>query len=232
MAELALGILGVVPLIGGAIKAYKQVNGKLKAFRHCSKEAKKIQKVLRIQQQVFSNECRLWLRFAIEDDEIVSEMASDPEHENWGDASLESCLRTRLKNNYEPWVEIIQDITGYVEELENGIRKFVIEKENKSTEGRLKKTLKRTQDGVKMAFSASDFDILIGELRSSNDDLKDSESRSVSCTNRPNATRRMRKPSNRENGQVSSGYGELLKLSMTPSYEHGTVDSPATWATL
>ncbi|KZL82960.1 hypothetical protein CI238_01981 [Colletotrichum incanum] len=172
MAELALGILGVVPLIGGAIKAYKQVNGKLKAFRHCSKEAKKIQKVLRIQQQVFSNECRLWLRFAIEDDEIVSEMASDPEHENWGDASLESCLRTRLKNNYEPWVEIIQDITGYVEELENGIRKFVIEKENKSTEGRLKKTLKRTQDGVKMAFSASDFDILIGELRSSNDDLK------------------------------------------------------------
>ncbi|WYZ44004.1 hypothetical protein EsH8_VII_000440 [Colletotrichum jinshuiense] len=213
MAELALGIIGIVPLIGGAIKAYKQVNGRLKAFRHCSNEVKKVRKVLGIQQQVFSNECRLWLRFAIDDDEIASDMASDPEHENWGDASLESSLRTRLKNNYKPWVEIVQDITRYIEELENVIEQFTIEKENKPTEGRLKKTLKRTQDGFKMAFSAMDFDTLIEELRLSNNDLRGLREQ----------ISELHKPTKR--------YGELLKHFTTPSYEHGIVDRQATWVT-
>ncbi|GJC96752.1 hypothetical protein ColKHC_05578 [Colletotrichum higginsianum] len=225
MAELALAILGVVPLIGVATKGYKQANGKLKAFRHCSREAEKVRKVLKIQQQVFANECFLWLRFAIDDDEIASAMASDPEHGNWGDDSLESSLRTRLKNNYEPWFEIVQDVTRYLEELENGLEKFGIEKENIPTEGRLKKTLKRTQDGVKMAFSASEFDILIDKLRSSNNDLR-------GLREQISEIHKIRKSSNEEIGQASSEYEGLQKLSMMHSYERGTVDSPATWATL
>ncbi|KAF6823228.1 hypothetical protein CPLU01_11527 [Colletotrichum plurivorum] len=38
MAELALGIIGIAPLVGGAIKAYKEVNLKMKLFRQSSRE--------------------------------------------------------------------------------------------------------------------------------------------------------------------------------------------------
>ncbi|WQF83672.1 hypothetical protein CDEST_08686 [Colletotrichum destructivum] len=133
MAELALGILGILPLIGGAIKGYKQANRKLKAFRQCSEEARKVRTVLKIQQKLFSNECRLWLRFAIDDDKIASEMASDPEHENWGDDGLESSLRTRLEDNYETWFDIVQDITEFLGRLENVVDTFGIEEENRLT---------------------------------------------------------------------------------------------------
>ncbi|KAK2018381.1 hypothetical protein LZ32DRAFT_599807 [Colletotrichum eremochloae] len=172
MAELALGVLGVVPLIGGAIKTYKQVHGKLKLFRHCSKEVKKVQKVLGVQRQVFANECRLWLRFIQEDDEVASAMASDAEHDGWDDAHLEAALQSRLKDNYETWLEICRDISGRIKELEANLDAFKLMDEVKPKDGRLKKTLKRTQDGARIAFNATDFEKTIDQLRSSNNELK------------------------------------------------------------
>lgn len=108
MAELALGIAGVVPLVSCAIKVYKEVNSKLKLFCHGSKEVKRIRKVFGVQSQVFANECRLWLAFVEEDDDVASEMASDPEHSSWDDPRLNAFLRCRLGDNYDAWFQIKQ----------------------------------------------------------------------------------------------------------------------------
>ncbi|KAF3800992.1 hypothetical protein GCG54_00010269 [Colletotrichum gloeosporioides] len=170
MAELALGIVGIVPLIGGAIKAYKEVNQKLKLFRHSSKEVKKTHKVLRIQRQVFANECRLWLAFGIEDDETATQMASDPEHDGWNDPSLDASLRNRLKDNYDIWLEVNAGIVNTIDSLDTSLVSF---RESSDVEtGALQKTLKRTEGGVKAAFTASKHEKLIEKLRASNNELK------------------------------------------------------------
>lgn len=129
MAELALGIVGIAPLVGGAIKAYKEVNSRLKLFRHSSKEVKKVHKVLRIQRQVFVNECRLWLKFIIEDDETAMAMASDPDHDRWADPELDASFKSRLKDNYNAWLETTKDVSEGIEELEANLTVFKEEPE-------------------------------------------------------------------------------------------------------
>ncbi|KAF6784169.1 hypothetical protein CSOJ01_15785 [Colletotrichum sojae] len=172
MAELALGIVGIAPLIGGAIKAYKEVNLKLKLFRHSSKEVKKVYKVLRIQRQVFVNECRLWLKFIIDDDETAMGMASDPNHDRWGDPELDSSFKSRLKDNYDAWLDTTKDILESIEELEGSLAAFKESSEESNKNGKLKRTIDRTKDGTRLAFNASDFDKTIDKLRTSNNELK------------------------------------------------------------
>ncbi|KAK2028256.1 hypothetical protein LX32DRAFT_673628 [Colletotrichum zoysiae] len=169
MAELPLAVLGVVPLI---LNTYKQVHGKLNLFRHCSKEVKKVHKVLGIQRQLFANECRLWLRFVQEDDKVASEMASDAENKGWEDPDLEALLQSRLKDNYKAWLEICADICGQIKRLEENLGNFNLMNEVRNKDGILKKTLKRTQDGARIAFKATDFETTIEKLRSSNSELK------------------------------------------------------------
>ncbi|OLN96893.1 hypothetical protein CCHL11_02467 [Colletotrichum chlorophyti] len=174
MAELALAVVGVVPLVGGAIKAYKEVNGKLKLFRHHSKEVKKVHKVLKIQRQVFANECRLWLGLVIDDDEVASEMASDSDHEGWNDFRLDASFRSQLNDNYEAWFEITKDISESISDIELAVERFEIvpETRSKHQDGQIKRTLKKTHEGLKVAFKSSDFDKSLESLRSSNHDLK------------------------------------------------------------
>ncbi|KAI8217147.1 hypothetical protein K4K54_011938 [Colletotrichum sp. SAR 10_86] len=119
MAELALGIVGVVPVVLGAITAYKHVTVKVKLFRHSFKEVKRMYKILRTQRQVFSNECLLWLEFVINDSDVASAMASDPGHEGWNDPRLDSAFQSRLKDNYEPWLEVTKEIAEAVHSIEN-----------------------------------------------------------------------------------------------------------------
>ncbi|KAF6826833.1 hypothetical protein CMUS01_09270 [Colletotrichum musicola] len=172
MAELALGIVGIAPLIGGAIKAYKEVNLKLKLFRHSSKEVNKVHKVLRIQRQVFVNECRLWLKFIIDDDETAMGMALDPNHDRWGDPELDSSFKSRLKDNYDTWLDTTKDISESIEELEGSLAAFKETSEENTKSGKLKRTLERTKDGARLAFNSSDFDKTIEKLRTSNNELK------------------------------------------------------------
>ncbi|KAF0323089.1 hypothetical protein GQ607_009633 [Colletotrichum asianum] len=172
MAELALGVVGIVPLVGGAIKAYKEVNRRLKLFRHSSREVKNVFKLVKIQRQIFSNECCLWLRFALEDGDIISEMASDPGHDGWKDPSLDESLRSRLKENYSVWVDIIAGISVTIHNLETDLTSFEESSDTKNSNRKLKRSLKRTKDGVKIAVKASDFESTIGKLRVCNNDLK------------------------------------------------------------
>ncbi|KAE9575203.1 hypothetical protein CGMCC3_g8570 [Colletotrichum fructicola] len=165
MAELALGVVGIVPLVGGAIKAYKEVKRRLKLFRHSSREVKNVLKLVKIQRQIFSNECCLWLRFALEEDDIISEMASDPGHDGWKDPSLDESLRSRLKENYSVWVDIISGISVTINNLDTDLTSFEESSDTKNSNGKLKRSLKRTKDCVKIAVKASDFENRVHTVR-------------------------------------------------------------------
>lgn len=62
MAELALGILGIVPLVAAAIKSYGDLTVKYRSFRHCSSTVCRVDKKLRVQHRILKNECHLLLR--------------------------------------------------------------------------------------------------------------------------------------------------------------------------
>lgn len=123
MAELALGIVGVVPVIGGAIKAYKEVYTKLKLFCHSSKQMKRMHQRFKTHRQIFANECRLWLAFVIDDD-IAFEMASDSEHDGWNDTCLDASFRSQLGNNDDVCLEINTEICQKIDSVEASLAKF------------------------------------------------------------------------------------------------------------
>lgn len=69
MAELVLGALGVVPLIGFTIKSYDSLYTTVKTFRDCDRNVERLRKRLRAQRCIFRNECLLLLRRCLADDD-------------------------------------------------------------------------------------------------------------------------------------------------------------------
>lgn len=84
--EIAGLFFGVLPVVIEAVKHYRAVCQTFHTFRHYSREAKKIQKRLRVCQQVFMNECRLLLQLVV-DDKTTSAMLNDEEHGGVGKPS-------------------------------------------------------------------------------------------------------------------------------------------------
>lgn len=126
MAELILGAVGVVPLIGVALKSYKTLYSELKAFRRCCSSLKRFHKVLRIQRQLFENECELLLRYCLGDGLVVQRMVANPEHENWSDPKQDESIKKLLKTNYEACGELVGGILEAIQKLESGLSCFQV----------------------------------------------------------------------------------------------------------
>ncbi|KAH7145485.1 hypothetical protein B0J13DRAFT_553569 [Dactylonectria estremocensis] len=172
MAELALGILGVVPLIGVAIKSFRHVSSTLRDFRHYSSKVERIRKRLKLQRQTFTNECNILLRLVLDDDDTVSAMVSNSEHKNWTNLQLDGDLRAQFGESYEAWFDLVQEICDRIAEVDNCLHCFdALTKHQKKGE-RIKDTIKRVQDRVKVAFNASEYEQSIENLKSCNGELK------------------------------------------------------------
>lgn len=126
MAELILGAIGVVPLIGIAIKSYKTLYTELKTFRHCSSNLKRFLKLLRIQRQLFENECQLLLRDCLSDKLSVQDMIADPDHKSWGDKKLDESIKKLLKTNYDACEELVGNSLEAIQKLESGFACFQV----------------------------------------------------------------------------------------------------------
>lgn len=99
MAELALGVMGVIPLLGAAYKSYRSVYSTLKAYKHSSRDLSNISKRFRLAKSYFQHECCLLLRFAL-DEESIKAMRADLDHENWSTPDLEAQLQESLASGY------------------------------------------------------------------------------------------------------------------------------------
>lgn len=126
MAELVLGVLGVVPLIGFTVKSYQELWSKAKTFRNCSAAVQRLHKKLTIQRRVFQNECHLLLRECIQDDAVVGAMMSDENHQNWGKEELNNKFRMAFKQNYEECIELVHDIGGAIFQIQDELDCFKV----------------------------------------------------------------------------------------------------------
>ncbi|KPM37166.1 hypothetical protein AK830_g9383 [Neonectria ditissima] len=167
MAEIALGIAGVVPLIGLAVKSYRQVHSKLKIFVHYSKTLKHMRKRLNLNRSMFELECHYLLRFAF-NDKTIEKMKIDGSRAEWNDAKFEGKVRLGLGVNYEDYMGLVEDVSEVVEELSQAIDRCAAD----THEGeRLKDTLRRLKKRGKLAIAETEWEKTSKKLRDLIQDL-------------------------------------------------------------
>jgi hypothetical protein len=115
---------GVLPVLGGAIKACKLIHKKLRIFRHYSRELRRIHKQIDRQWHFFTNEVHLLLRPAVNDEFIVDAMLKDAHHHRWSSNELEGSLRRSLGKNYEACQDVIEDFRSTIDDLQSVLKCF------------------------------------------------------------------------------------------------------------
>lgn len=126
MAELILGALGVVPLLGIALKSYKTLYSEIMIFRHCSSNLRRFLGLLKIQKQIFENECQLLLRDTLGDELVARNMMANPAHGNWSDLEQDKRIKKLLKTNYEACEELVGNVLEAIQKLESGLSCFQV----------------------------------------------------------------------------------------------------------
>lgn len=196
MAELALGAVGVVPIIGIAIKSFKIICSELNTFQHCSSHVRRLYDQLKVQRQIFENECTLLLRDCLDDGPLVDRMIADPSHRFWEDDRSDEDLRVLLKSSYKVCSGLVQTILEAVQKLESGLACFhsLKSKQEKvkplplprlcslsspfkltvrGNKGeRIRDTWKRVRDGMRLSYNKSNYKEDLNDIRVANIDLK------------------------------------------------------------
>ncbi|KAF7553374.1 hypothetical protein G7Z17_g3656 [Cylindrodendrum hubeiense] len=182
-------VLGIVPLLGGALKVYKSTYSKLKTFRHYSREVDRVRKHFDRQRQFFLNEIHLVLRLVLDDEALVQDMIDDGVHKKWKSLSLETAMVDCFGNNSQSLKEIIEDIGTIIDNVQKGLECFSCLDEERLQGERLKDTVKRVRDRMKISFDKSKFEKWTAELRDANNDLKLLREQMDSSSRRNLATR-------------------------------------------
>jgi hypothetical protein len=122
MADPISITLGVIPLVGGAVGAYKNVHKKFKAFCRYSSGVRRIRERLEIQKQIFFNEARLFLHLVVDDDSQAQSMLRKLDDAAWTRSELEDGLKDRLSDSYGAcriaFTNISTTITGLQQQLD------------------------------------------------------------------------------------------------------------------
>src|SRR5687767_7950093 len=96
MADPVSITLGVIPLVGGAVRAYSAAHKKFRSFSRYSSSVRRIRERLEVQKQIFLNETRLFLRLVVDDDFEAQSMLRKADDAMWTSSKLEDTLRDRL----------------------------------------------------------------------------------------------------------------------------------------
>ena len=171
MADPASLALGIIPLVGVAVKSYATVYKKLSTLIHYSATIKRYQKRFKFQRRIFENECHLLLRLAIPDDGAIGLMKADPDHSNWTDDSIDNDLKQHLGENYEPCLDIVRDIRKALDVIEEQLQSFDAVGKYQLKGEDIKQTLKRLKGQITITFNETKYDKAINQVRDANSDL-------------------------------------------------------------
>ncbi|KAI4605855.1 hypothetical protein J4E80_010388 [Alternaria sp. BMP 0032] len=128
--EVAGLVFGVLPILFETVRAYSKVHDSLHTFRHWAEEVHNISFELRIQREVFFNECRLFLQKAV-DAEAAKGMIRDRDDKRWESADLDKKLCVVLGENLELCASIITATKRIVVSMEEEMKRFNVVREQK-----------------------------------------------------------------------------------------------------
>ena len=124
MTDPASLLFGILPIVAGALKAYRSAYSKFKTFQNYNREVKRLLTKVDAQKQIFRNESYRLLRVVVREKDIISAMAADYKDDGWHDPNLEERLRENLKDNYECCRNLVEETVLTLAELEEGLAVF------------------------------------------------------------------------------------------------------------
>ena len=122
--EVAGVVLGVVPIVVEAIKAWKAIHRKLRIFRHYAREVKRIYDKVRVQNCIFDNELEALLIAAGLRADLVQDMLADPGHSGWHDASNTDRIAIQLGKDEEVYLDLVQNVSASLSKIGSELRAF------------------------------------------------------------------------------------------------------------
>ena len=119
--EVAGVILGVIPIVVEALKAWKTVSSKLRTLRHYSKEIKCVYDKLRVQQCLFENELEVLLSQAGGNGVALAVLKhAAPANSSKLDAEISDFLG----RDGETYFELVQNVAIQLDALRNELKSF------------------------------------------------------------------------------------------------------------
>jgi len=125
--EVAGLVLGILPILVEALKAYSSAAEKIHTFRHVSREIGRIQRRFQTQKQLFKNECFHLLSLVVDEDDAAWEMLANKSHALWQDPGLDGKMRKRLcGDNFRTCQDLLSDINEALKDIGDAIKCFDI----------------------------------------------------------------------------------------------------------
>lgn len=116
--------LGILPVIGASIGAYKATVSKLKTFCHYSREVKRLRQRFDLQRVVFLNEAELLLSDTLRDHALAKSMVDGEGQSRWGDSDLEAGVREHMGRSWESFKDVMEEIETTMMEFQDGLNCF------------------------------------------------------------------------------------------------------------
>ncbi|KXJ93852.1 hypothetical protein Micbo1qcDRAFT_220479 [Microdochium bolleyi] len=168
--EVAGLAVGVLPVLGVTVKAYKSVRSK--GLGHFPREIRLLRGSLSRQYYIFLQESHLLMRAAIHDEERTQRMIHDLDHEDWYCEELETALRQLLKNGYEVYLSAVKEVRAAITDLEAGLSEYERLSSHRQKGEKIQETARRISHHVKIVWTKDDFNKTIASLRELNGDLE------------------------------------------------------------
>lgn len=128
MAELALGVIGVLPVLVKTVSACAKVHNGFHTLRHWSEEVREISDQYYIRKELFMNEARLLL-LKVVDEKAAKGMVENQEDERWKSEELSGRLRAMLNDRYQLWRSIIEATYNVVDAMAEEMKRFPVVQE-------------------------------------------------------------------------------------------------------
>ncbi|KAK7949034.1 uncharacterized protein PG986_009920 [Apiospora aurea] len=161
MAELGLAI---APLCIGAIKGTCVVLKRLKVLRHRNEEIKRLQKKFRTQTDNFLDECESFFQELLDDGDLAEELVKDEHHPLWDTVQLKTQVKDFLGRRAGRLEEIMQDIQGYISELDESLNAIPVDTKLKG--------VRQKKEAAEVLLKRSKYDSLVDAFKESIHELK------------------------------------------------------------
>ena len=123
--EVAGVVLGVVPIVVEVIKAWKTVGGKLRVFRHYSKEIRRIYDRLRVQHCIFESELDLLISQARRDHTAINAVSLyDLKPLCQVGKDLDADIAAFLGKDGESYTGLIHSLSEQLDTLKSELKSF------------------------------------------------------------------------------------------------------------
>ncbi|RSL44823.1 hypothetical protein CEP53_011047 [Fusarium sp. AF-6] len=171
MAELALGAIGVVPVVEFVFKSLRGLYRDLKTFKRYTREAKRVQQELEVQEAIFKNEWQILTTIFLPtaDDSNDLDIADHAGRRKLDKPQLDQRLRRALGENYDACEKATAVIGEDLQELTKELQDvtFLANHEENERPGDTIQRLREIQDRLKVTFRSKKWSESIEKLRRS-----------------------------------------------------------------